>query len=237
MRRALRQAGRSLLDLLLPPVCPGCEEYAPSLCRVCDQHLQRRPIHGCPRCGEAGPGPGQPCGSDHRDFTHVAQLVAPYAYAGTGGALVRRFKLDGDLGAGRWLLRAMANACRQQLALPRNARPILVSVPLHAHKRRQRGFDQACWLAAGLAARLAIEPADGVLVRVRATLPQADPRVASRAANMAGAFAVRRPGRVSGRGVLLVDDVLTSGATARECAAVLRGAGAQSVTMVVACRS
>ncbi len=64
-----------------------------------------------------------------------------------------------------------------------------------------------------------------------------DARVLSRAANVRGAFAVRRPGRVEGRDVLLVDDVFTTGATARSCAALLRSAGARSVSLLVACRS
>ena len=114
---------------------------------------------------------------------------------------------------------------------------MLVSVPLHAARRRERGFDHAAWLAERLAGRLRLVAAPATLVRTRATLPQGDPRVQSREGNVAGAFSVRRPAAIRGRHVVLVDDVVTSGATARQCAEVLHDAGASAVAMLAACRS
>jgi predicted amidophosphoribosyltransferase len=113
----------------------------------------------------------------------------------------------------------------------------LVPAPLHAARRRERGFDQAEWLARAVAARLGLDVACGVLARRRATLPQGDPRVTSRSANVEGAFAVVRLRAVAGRSVVLVDDVLTSGATARACAEQLLAAGARDVSVLTACRS
>ncbi|HEX5053856.1 MAG TPA: hypothetical protein VFZ65_18905 [Planctomycetota bacterium] len=110
-------------------------------------------------------------------------------------------------------------------------------MPLHASRRRQRGFDQAEWLARQVGSRLRLEVAAGVLARTRATLPQGDPRVGSRQANIEGAFRLVRPARVVGRRVVLVDDVFTSGATARCCAAIVRAAGAAEVAVLTACRS
>lgn len=179
---------------------------------------------------------GESCGGDHRELQQVARLVAPFRFVGTGGSLVRRFKLDANAAAGAWLVRAMAGAWR---ATADGAwhRALLVPVPLHGSRRRERGFDQAQWLARGLGSRLRLEVMPGVLARLQATLPQGDPRVLSRQRNVEGAFAVARPGRVCGRRVVLVDDVFTSGATARTCAALLRGAGALEVAMLAACRS
>jgi ComF family protein len=179
---------------------------------------------------------GESCGGDHRELHQLARLVAPFRFVGTGGALVRRFKLDANAAAGAWLLRAMAGAWR---AAPQGAwhRAVLVPVPLHVSRLRERGFDQAEWLARGLAGRLGLEVMPGVLVRLQATMPQGDPRVLSRQRNVEAAFAVARPGRISGRRVVLVDDVFTSGATARTCARLLRGAGALEVAMLAACRS
>ena len=85
--------------------------------------------------------------------------------------------------------------------------------------------------------RLQMPVFDGVLVRQRATLPQGDPRVTSREGNVEGAFVVRRPRRIAGRRIVLVDDVFTSGATGRACAGLLREAGAAEVAMATACRS
>lgn len=178
---------------------------------------------------------GATCGSDHRELRHLTRLVAPWRFAGTGGALVRRLKLDGDAGAGRLLVRAMADGWRVH-GEPWS-RAVLVPVPLHARRRRERGFDQAAWLAAGLGARLGLQPAPGTLVRRRATLPQGDPRVLAREANLVGAFTLRAAGAVAGRRVVLVDDVFTSGATARACAGLLRAGGAREVAVLVACRS
>jgi ComF family protein len=229
---------RACLDLLLPPVCPACRGAGEGLCVGCDQGLQRRPRLGCRRCGEVVAIAGASCGSEHAELRHVARLVAPWRFAGTGGALVRRCKLDGDLGAGRCLVRAMANAWRQQIGDARDwRRAAVVPVPLHPARRRQRGFDQTAWLATELSTRLGLGAAVGVLRRTRATLPQGDPRVLSREKNVEGAFAVARPRAIAGAAVVLIDDVFTSGATARCCAAALRAAGARTVAMLTACRS
>lgn len=238
LRRPAREFLRAATDLLLPDVCPACGAHATGLCRPCDQALVRRPGMGCRRCGEPVLGVGEACGSEHRDLQNLVQLVAPWRFVGTGGALVRHFKLDGDAGAGRWIGRAMSNAFRSQVGQAWR-KAVVVPVPLHAARRRQRGFDQAAWLAEELGRRLGLRVAVDTMARTRATLPQGDPRVTSRERNVEGAFVVRRGGvaAVAGRQVVLVDDVFTSGATARQCAAVLRAAGARHVLMLTACRS
>ncbi|MBL8748878.1 MAG: ComF family protein [Planctomycetes bacterium] len=163
--------------------------------------------------------------------------MAVFSYAGTGGALVRRFKLDADAGAGMWLARAMAMAWRVGVPEQGWQRAALVPVPLHWRRRRRRGFDQARWLAREIGRRLGMPVADGLLLRSRENLPQGDPRVTSRDRNVEGVFAVRRARRLAGRRFVLVDDVFTSGATARACAQVLRVAGAVEVAMLAGCRS
>jgi ComF family protein len=208
------------------------------LCTQCDQGLVRRVRAGCIRCGEPAPMGAVSCGSDHRELRHITRLVAPWRFAGTGGALVRRCKLDSDLGAGRWLVRAMANAWRQQVGPSAEwRRAVLVPVPLHASRRRQRGFDQAAWFVEELGERLGMPTAVGTMLRTRVTLPQGDPRVRSREENVAGAFTVTQPKAVAGRRVILVDDVFTSGATARACAEELRKVGAVAVAVLASCRS
>jgi competence protein ComFC len=176
------------------------------------------------------------CGGDHRELRHLTFHVAPFRYAGSGGSMVRRFKLDGEAAAGSLLARAMAAALRAQLGGPWR-RALLVPVPLHARRRRERGFDQALWLAQRIGRRLGLAVLPAALLRVRVTLPQGDPRVTSREQNVAGVFAVRRRRALQGRRLILVDDVFTSGATLRACAALLRAAGASEVAAVTACRS
>lgn len=177
-----------------------------------------------------------PCPDDHRWLAGVRAARAPFRYTGTGGALVRRFKFERDPGAGWFLARGMAAAIGPWVR--RHARrAVVVSVPVHPAKRRARGFDQAAWLADVTARGLGLRLASGALRRVRPTLPQGDPRVTSRERNVAGAFSVARPRPVRGRTVLLVDDTVTSGATVRECARVLRAAGVLTVAVISAVRA
>jgi predicted amidophosphoribosyltransferase len=123
---------------------------------------------------------------------------------------------------------------------------LLVPVPLHPWRAFERGHDQARGLARALSLATGV-PLHGVLRRTRATGPQGTPGAVSRAANVHGAFAPIRsalPGgsarvrrRVEGRDAWLVDDVLTSGATASECARALRALGARSVGVLVVARA
>jgi predicted amidophosphoribosyltransferase len=113
----------------------------------------------------------------------------------------------------------------------------LVPVPLHRHRRRTRGFDQARLLAEEVRDRTGLELLPEVLSRHRPTLPQGDPRVTAREANVLGAFTVPSGRRLVGQRLILIDDVTTSGATARACAGVLRAAGAAEVALLTACRA
>jgi ComF family protein len=221
-----------------------------ALCGLCAFGLRRRPIDGfCARCGEravARSGSRRPlrCDSSHAGLRGLRFAASPLRYARTGGALVRRFKLDRDLVAGRWLGRAMAEDLQRRLEeigfdRLRRTTLLLCPVPLHAVRRRRRGFDQALWLADFVGARCGIEVLAGALRRTRPTLPQGDPRVTSRERNVGGAFALGWPAprRLVGRDVVLVDDVWTSGATARACARVLLDAGARTVALLAAARA
>ncbi len=124
-------------------------------------------------------------------------------------------------------------------ASPGPARPVdlVVPVPLHPARLADRGFNQAALLARPLARALGARLEARALVRVRDTPPQTPLDVPARRANVRGAFAVRSPARVRDRVCLLVDDVLTTGATAAACAKALRGAGADSVLLLVLARA
>lgn len=244
VRRRLREAWAACAAFLFSSSCAGCgrecdeiadQTLGAALCRPCQLLLERRGAPGCARCGEPRL-PGQPCADDHQRLAGIALHRAPFRYRGTGARLVHRLKFSRDLGAGRYLARAMVFAIAP-FARGDGRRALVVPVPRHKDKRRQEGFDPAEWLARGLADRLGLTLVPEGLVRTRPTLPQADPRVTSRDANVEGAFRCASPWAVPGRTILLVDDVLTSGATARACARALGQGGAARVAVVTGARA
>jgi ComF family protein len=109
---------------------------------------------------------------------------------------------------------------------------VLVPVPLHPRRREERGFNQSELLALALGRRSGLPVIADVLVRRKQTRSQTGLSAAQRRANVEGAFAVRGRGRVAGRAVVLVDDVVTTGATALACARALRDAGAREVRLL-----
>jgi ComF family protein len=113
---------------------------------------------------------------------------------------------------------------------------VVVPVPLHPRRLRERGFNQAALMARELARRTGRRTGDGVLVRRKDTVPQAGLSAAARRRNVASAFVVRRRGLVADHVVTLVDDVFTTGATVYACAQVLREAGARDVLLLSAAR-
>jgi ComF family protein len=112
----------------------------------------------------------------------------------------------------------------------------LVPVPLHPRRLAQRGFNQSELLAAAIGRRIGVSLHARALVRRTDTPPQTGLSAVARRRNVAGAFAVRERGRIHGRTVVLVDDVFTTGATARACASALRQAGASAVHLLTVAR-
>ncbi len=230
----------SLLDLLLPPHCPTCDtlvDRVGSFCPSCFGQLGfiTRPI--CLRCGVPLDHSGQ---ADASGCCFVCQQVPPVyrqaraalRYDAASRRLVLPFKYADRTELAAVLAPAMARAGADLLA----AADLLVPVPLHRRRLWARRYNQAALLArlVGRLARRAVRV--DALRRVVATAPLADKTAEERAAEVAGAFAVRHPAAVGGRRVLLIDDVLTSGATANGCAAVLLAAGVRSVDVLVAAR-
>ena len=121
-------------------------------------------------------------------------------------------------------------------ALPAGVPEVLVPVPLHPRRERERGFNQARLLAHRLGRSWGV-PCSDALARARATLPQAELSAEARRDNVRGAFALRRRSEVAGRHVALVDDVLTTGSTVLACARCLRDGGAATVGVLVVARA
>lgn len=244
--RALAALVRPFVDALFPPRCPLCGARDAGAGFGCSLHVPALalPPPRCGRCARSLPGAlpdaalCRECRTEPPAFESVIAL-AEYARDDAFREWILAFKHGGrpDLAS------VLGGALGVRLASVRGAVPadehaLLVPVPLHARRRFERGYDQA-WLLARAAARVEGIAVHAVLTRTRATLPQGSPFAPEREANVRGAFRLARGAarRVAGRAVWLVDDVLTSGATASACAELVLAAGAASAHVLVLARA
>ena len=232
-RRSLSWA-RAILDWFLPGRCPLCLALTgePRLCRSCSSVVPapRPPL--CPCCGRPEPGRSRealcPRCSRARPGYDRARACALYgetpAFRSPLAELLHRYKYGREVTLARPLAHLLLERCPFEPAYD-----LLVPVPLHPERLRWRGFNHALLLARPLGRRWRLPVEPRVLRRWRDTPPQVGLPESQRRRNVAGAFRVRRPDRICGRRVLLVDDVLTTGATLDACARALRDAGAERV--------
>lgn len=228
-----------VLAVVFPSRCPSCRDLLrhPSRGPLCDACWRALPRHRLPLCSCGLPlaveGQGA-CGRCRRGLNPTAAGASLGPYEGSLRVVLHELKYRGRRRAARRLAEELLDSGAVRRLLTDEA--VLVPVPLHPRRRRERGFNQSELLAAELARRTGLRLAPAALVRRRDTSPQAGLTAAARRTNVEGAFAVRQRARVSGRPVVLVDDVLTTGATARGCARVLREAGASEVRVLTVAR-
>lgn len=235
-----------LLDAIYPPRCPVCGS-APSAGSACAQHAL--PVEDrAPRCGRCAlrlsPNlpDGRVCADCRADPPAFRRTLALGEYREEPGlrdwvlALKHRGRADLARELGAELGARLARRLEQEGA-GAGGREWIVPVPLHPLRRLERGYDQA-FLLARAAAEAAGVPLAQLLRRTRWSPPQGAAGAVSRAANVSAAFRPRRRprARLNGARVWLVDDVLTSGATASECARVLKGMGAREVGVLCVAR-
>jgi ComF family protein len=214
------------LDVLFPRSCAGCGAGPWPFCRGCAAELEPLGPPWCRRCGRPTAADVDACADCPPP--PIASARSAFAYRGPAKDAVHRLKFSGWRGVGEALARAV-------VALGPPPADAVTWVPLARRRRAERGYDQAQVLARALARELGL-PAAEFVRRVRATGRQARRTREQRLAAMAGAFApVAR--RAAPLEVLLVDDVLTTGATAAACAEALAMAGARTIHLVTACRS
>lgn len=230
-------------DVIFPPRCLACgtlvEEHGPlPFCPPCLAGFRfiRSPL--CPRCGL--PFPVQ-AGGDHLCGECIV-TKPPYAvaramgyYDGTMLTAIHRFKYRGNTGIGKILGRMLGDFAAEMWDM--EAFSLVLPVPLHKSRLRERGFNQAVVLARELAKRFSL-PLDILSLKRRIiTAAQVGLGREERLANVKGAFAVARPERIDGMRILLVDDVYTTGSTLLECARTLLKANADSVAVLTLARA
>jgi ComF family protein len=230
---AARFLARGAVDLVYPPHCLACgadtasEENTP-LCARC--RLRVTPVTGsCPTCGTPA-GPHRPheerCDSCRNRALHFTRATGAFLYDGSVKRLIHRMKFEGLSVSSRPLADLTLEVLRgHSFATEADA---LVPVPMHWRARTRRGYNQSERIAARVARGLG-RPCENLLGKSRVTDPQVSLARAQRLDNPRGSFAVRSPKRVRGRTLLVFDDVMTTAATAAECARVLREAGAAKV--------
>jgi ComF family protein len=201
----------------------GAEPHAANLCAACAAGLPRIGHH-CPHCGLPLPA-SHPCGHCLLDPPPYLRCIAPLRYEAPVAQLIAHFKFSGQLACGRLLCDELLRRLHRE---PDLGATLIVPVPLHWRRRWTRGFNQAEIIGDELSRALRIPLEVDLLARSRPTPPQQSLSARQRRHNLSAAFNLHGP-VPAGQDVALVDDVVTTGATAAEIARLLLAAGVRSV--------
>jgi len=212
------------VDFLFPRWCVGCSREGGFLCDLCRQSLPRITPQLCPKCCRPQPG-GELCPDCISWQAQIDGIRSPFQFDGVIRQAIHQLKYRN--------LRALATPLGRLLQeyLATNPIPVevLVPVPLHPKRLRERGYNQSGLLARELGKLANLPVVDDCLIRQKHTPPQARASTRDeRKNNVAGAFTCHDQ-RLNNKAVLLIDDVSTSGATINACAATLKSSGASSV--------
>ena len=239
--RTLRFAWATLLDLVYPPVCVGCRGRHDSssgmpLCEECRRNIVFIGDRACPRCGQwLGPHTAgrRACPTEHKGLL-FRRAVAVCRYHSMAQRIVKAFKFGRDMRA----LEVMGPLLAERVARWRfiGEIDVVVPVPLHWRRRAFRRFNQSELIAERISERAGKDLERRAFRRIRYTAPQSTLAARERSANIRGAFEAPERGAFRGERILLVDDVMTTCSTARECARTLLDAGARSVDVAVFAR-
>jgi ComF family protein len=214
---------KAALDLLLPPKCPGCRAEGEAMCGSCRGLMARRLAEPA----------GIPIGLPSRQPTGIVQLEWCCPMNGPARAAIHALKYDGE----RRLVAPLGELMAARWRHVAIGGELLVPVPVHSAKRRERGFDQAELLAREVGSRLGL-PVLYAVARAAKTAAMHNLGRGARQSNVRGAFTVapRHAEAVKGRWIVLIDDVVTTGATLSGCAQALHEAGAYAVSALTLAR-
>jgi ComF family protein len=236
------------IDLIYPPRCLVCSQFldrglmgrkhVSPVCPSCTEGF-RMLTH--PRCTICARPFGSRTGEDHicesclRKRPPFKAIEAPYLYEGSLKTVIHRFKYGGRTGLAGFLGPLLASFAEERGLGAEDS--LVMPIPLHPRRLRERGFNQSKLLSEHVARGLSAELDFLSLRRVRYTLPQTGLGKVQRRKNVRGAFRLQDRGRVSGRTVFLVDDVATTGNTLSACAKTLLKGGADEVVCLVLART
>ncbi|MFH1032749.1 MAG: ComF family protein [Chloroflexota bacterium] len=227
----LARLGEISLNLLFPQRCVGCGKEGSLLCQSCLRLLPRLMPPICPLCG-LPQASGVLCPDCIGGQTAIDGIRSPFRFEGIMSEAVHQLKYQN--------IRTLAPVLARLLQDYLNTKPVpgevLVPVPLHSRRLKERGYNQSGLLVKQLGKLTGLPVADNCLIRERHTSPQAKTlTVDERRSNIANAFTCRND-KLKSKQVILIDDVSTSGATLDACASALKAAGAKSVWGLVLAR-
>jgi ComF family protein len=233
--------GRAV-DLLYPRNCQFClnplgDDERGVICELCAAGVKLIEPPFCRQCALPFAGKlAEPfrCGYCHDKRFHFERVVAACRAEGVVRESIHRFKYRGQMYFGEHLVGWLERAARRWLEW--SEVDVVVPVPLHPRKHREREFNQAGYLADALGETFGVPVAARALRRVKDTVTQTALDAEARARNLHGAFAVADTAALAGKRVVLVDDVFTTGATLDACAKVVRVAGAERVIALTVAR-
>lgn len=226
-----RVLGRTLLDLLYPPRCVGCGRPGTFFCMACRDQVSRVYPPVCPLCGQPQVGDDL-CPECTRAPPAIDGIRSAALFEGPLREAIHQFKYaytrDLVVPLGELLLTCWRTYCPSV--------DVIVPVPLHPRREKERGYNQSELLARYLGQAVGAPLLSNALCRVRYTASQAHLGAAARLENVAGAFACHS-GDLLGERVVLIDDVCTTGATLVACSAALKTGGARSVLALTVARA
>ena len=229
---------------IYPPTCAGCgspldSERSRAVCSSCLLALEPISEPYCPRCGIPYPTESRTphlCGDCLGGVHLFDRARATGFYRGLLREIIHRFKYGGQTFLARPLAKILAASAKELTRL--HHIDLIVPVPLHSKRLRQRGFNQASLLARYLGSALKISVDYASLKRSRWTEPQTGLSRRQRAVNVKGAFALTRPEKIEAKSILLLDDVFTTGETVNQCVGVLKkDGGAREVVVLTVART
>ena len=233
----LRKFVNVLADIIYPKTCLACKKQLKEItcvdnlvCTQCWGKIKRNPPPFCYSCGRhlEKPITKNICPACVRKRLYFDRAFSPCVYEGIIKKLIHAFKYQGKDYLGHTLTRLMTEFI-EEYNLPMDILDLVVPVPLHKTRLREREFNQAQILSNHIARRFNKEVSHDTLRRLRFTKTQTGLEISERLLNVKGSFTITKNHDIRGKNILLVDDVLTTGATCSEAAYALKNAGANIV--------
>jgi len=228
----LSELYNGMLNVIYPPLCLICESDIDGprlLCAHCLTGVERISGFHCDRCGAPAGATKDSCICHHLP-DDLGVVRSSVQYSGAAREIVHFFKFGGYWGLATPIAEMMEEDVRSLAKEEDDS--VVIGVPLHRIRQRERGYDQARLLARDLSARLGLDCIEDALKRCKNSKPQAQLSLKERVGNMSGAFKITNFSKIRGKTIFLVDDVITTGITLGSCATALIGAGAERVLAI-----